>query len=136
MCYKKWVRFFGMLAFSVCLLMVATGCAGREPEPGRVLVDVLVFGGFAYPRDRFTTETGPECVVDGVEATHWHAVAGTSVTSIADVSSGLDVSDAGVAQTTITDPGGCGFGTVAEVSSGEISIPEEFFDMYNTDNPL
>lgn len=135
MCYKRWAFFAGMLAFSACLLMVALSCAGREEEPGRVLVDILRFGDFAYPRDRFKIETGPECEVNGVEVPHWHAATGTTVNSIADVSSGLDVPDAGVEQESITDPGGCGFGLVAEVSGGEISIPQEFFDVYNSDNP-
>jgi hypothetical protein len=69
-------------------------------------IKVIDVNGKKIPLDALTTGIGPECLTGSKEAYHYHAKDHTSAKS-------TDGS-------TVTDPGGCGFGKVDEVKIEEI----------------
>ncbi len=71
-------------------------------------IKVIEFQGKKIPLNELTTGIGLECQTDGKQAEHYHALNHTS----------LKATDG----TTVTDPGGCGFGKVDEVRIEEISF--------------
>ena len=67
---------------------------------------MIVFNGKQIPLTELTTGQGPECLNGSNETPHYHAKDHTSAQA-------LDGS-------TVSDPGGCGFGKVKEVQVIEV----------------
>lgn len=92
-----------VLVFGQQLLMrkPETKTTAAIPQQTRATIKVIVFGGKQIPLDALIVGTGADC-----DAPHYHAKDHTSAKA-------LD-------GTTVSDPGGCGFGRVSQVTIVEV----------------
>lgn len=77
-------------------------CPGVEEDPNGMIVDVLKSGNECYPTMQFHQAGADKC-----DATHWHGNAGMAIS---------------LTGRTWTDPSGCGFGRISEVSAGQVKL--------------
>lgn len=78
------------------------------PETPRRRIKVISFEGKRIPLSELRTGIGPECLSDATQAPHYHALSNEIVQT-------LDGSS-------VTDPGGCGFGKVDETEVVEAEL--------------